>query len=635
MKTTPALPEWCQKSYLGHGLMDENGAWLCLNPALLNIFQRPAGEFLGKRFDDILGPASREVFRKAWEDVASGALPSRCMDLEFPAPDGGRLFTDVFLTNFDEAPGLMMFQMLNITRHKETEIALARANGRLHLTAAVAGMGYWEFNFKTQTQHWDDGVFRIYGIRREDFTGRWDTYVHPEDLARGERVVLDVLKNGDSGEQRFRAVRPDGAIRHVHSIFTVERDADGAPSLMTGINFDITDSVVAKETEVRNEASLRLILENLPFPVITASTRAEDEMTLINKEFTRLLGYTLEDMPSAMAWLAKAYPDEGYRKMVVDWWRDAMVVAAKGSGLIENAEFIVTAKDGTRYDIIFNATLVGQFLVVAMRDATEQKKSAAALEAAYKNESILRAQAEQAAKAKVRFLAGVSHEIRTPISALVNISQSMLLESEKHSLPPEFLEHLETVRAGGQYLNLILTNLLDVSAAESGYAPVRATAFYLRDWVEDIGVILEPIARSRSVQIIWHLPEDDNEKFTTDSVRLSQILLNLAHNAVKFSVKPGARIWISMSSTGEGALRLSVADEGPGIPADKLEGLFSEFGQIADTPSTDRGVGLGLAVVRQNLDLLGGKITTRALAPSGICFEIELPGLNKSESCAH
>ena len=760
----PTLPEWCRKSYLGHGLLDENGAWICLNPALLNIFQRPAREFLGKRFDEILEPTSREVFRKAWEDVVSGALPSRCMDLEFPAPDGGRLFTDVFLTKFDEAPGVMMLQMLNITRHKETEIALARAKGRLHLTAAVAGMGYWEFDFKTQTEHWDDGVFRIYGIRREDFSGRWDTYVHPEDLAGAEQVVLDVLKNGDSGEQRFRALRPDGSIRHVHSIFTLERDANGEPSLMTGLNFDITDSVFAEESE----ASLRVILDNMPIPVTTSKTSGDGEITLINKEFTRLLGYTaddaptiaklvelnfpdaevqaagmawwrdlvaqskknptparevpfhvkskagefrdflanatvvkdtlilashditerkraeaellesrktleriledmpvpvmvlnaddsfeerhflmanrkfteilgytLEDMPSAMEWAAKAYPNEEYQKMVVDWWRDALEAAAKGSRLVQNVEFQVVAKDGARRDIIFSTTLVGPYIVIAMRDATEQKKAAAALEAAYKNESILRAQAEQAAKAKVRFLAGVSHEIRTPISALVNISQSMLLESEKHSLPPEFLEHLATVRSGGQYLNLILTNLLDVSAAESGHAPVRATTFYLRDWVEDIGAILEPIARSRSVQIVWHLPEDDNEKFTTDSVRLTQILLNLAHNAVKFSVKHGSRIWISMSSTGEGVLRLSVADEGPGIPADKLEGLFSEFGQSADTPSTDRGVGLGLAVVRQNLDLLGGKISTRPLAPSGICFEIELPGLKKSsESCA-
>lgn len=760
----PALPEWCQKSYLGHGLLNSQRVWMSINQPACDTIRRHIGDVIGKTLEEMLEEQSLKIFRKAWTDVVSGTLPSRCMDLEFVAPSGGRIFTDLFITKFDDADGLMMVQILNITRHKETEIALAKAKGRLHLTAAVAGMGYWEYDFKTQTQHWDDGVFRIYGIQREDFSGRWDTYVHPEDLAGADQVVLDVLKNGDSGEQRFRALRPDGSIRHVNSIFTVERDANGEPSRMTGINFDVTDSVVAEESE----ASLRMILDNMPIPVTTSKTSGEGEITLINKEFTRLLGYTaddaptiaklvelnfpdaevqaagmawwrnlvaqskanptpardvpfhvkskagefrdflanatvvkdtlilashditerkrgeaelfesrktleriledmpmpvivldaaepyedrhflmvnrkfteilgytIEDMPSGVAWEAKAYPNEEYRKMVVGWWQDALEAAAKGSGLVENAEFQIVAKDGTRRDIIFSTTLVGPYIVIAMRDATEQKKAAAALEAAYKNESILRAQAEQAAKAKVRFLAGVSHEIRTPISALVNISQSMLLESEKHSLPPEFLEHLATVRSGGQYLNLILTNLLDVSAAESGHAPVRPTTFYLRDWVEDIGAILEPIARSRSVQIVWNLPEDDNEKFTTDSVRLTQILLNLAHNAVKFSVKPGSCIWISISNAGEGKLRLSVADEGPGIPADKLEGLFREFGQSdTDTPSADRGVGLGLAVVRQNLDLLGGKISTRALAPSGICFEIELPGLKKPEACA-
>lgn len=766
----PALPDWCRRSKMGHGLLDAAGVWICLNPALGYILRRPAEEFLGKSFDEFLEPSSREVFRKAWEDVVSGALPSRCMDLKFPATDGGRLFTDVFLTRFDEAPGVMMLQVVNITRHKETETELAQAKGRLHLTATVAGLGFWEYDFKTDSQNWDDGIFRIYGIRREDFSGRWETYVHPEDVGRAERVVQGVLKNGDSGEQRFRAVRPDGSIRHVHSIFTIERDARGEPLRMTGLNSDITDSVVAQETEERNEASLRMILDNMPIPVTTSRTTGDGEMTLINKEFTRLLGYTIddaptiaklmelnfpdskvqargmawwrdliaqskenptpardvpfhvkskdgefrdflanatvvkdtlilashditerlraesdlqesrktlqriledmpvpvmvldssgpfedryflmvnrkfteilgytleEDMPSAMAWVAKAYPDAEYRKMVVDWWRDALEAAVKGSGLVENVEFQVVAKDGTRRDIIFSTTLVGSYIVIAMRDATEQKKSAAALESAYQKESILRAEAELAAKAKVRFLAGVSHEIRTPISALVNISQSMLLESEKHNLPSEFLEHLETVRAGGQYLNLILTNLLDVSAAESGHAPVRPTPFYLRDWVEDIGAILEPIARSRSVRIDWSLPEDDNEMFMTDPVRLSQILLNLAHNAVKFSIKPGSRIWISISAAGEGTLRLSVADEGPGIPPEKLEGLFREFGQSdTETNSSDRGVGLGLAVVRQNINLLGGKISTRPLVPCGICFEIELPRLKKcTESCA-
>jgi PAS domain S-box-containing protein len=511
VKTTPALPEWCWKSYLGHGLLDANGVWVCLNPALCNLFQRPAGEFLGRRLDEFLAEPSREVFRKAWEDMASGAHPSRCMDLEFPARNVRRLFTDVFLTTFDEVPGTMMLQILNITRHKETEKELAQA----------------------------------------------------------------------------------------------------------------------QETQERNEASLRMILDNLPIPVITSRTTGDGEITLINKEFTRLLGYTLEDMPSAMAWAAKAYPEEEYRKMVVDWWRDTLANAANIKKPIENVEFFVMGKDGVTRDILFHTTLVGGLIVIAMQDVTAQKKAAAELEAAYRVESTLRSEAERIALARSRFLAGVSHEIRTPISALVNLSQSLLMESEKYVLPEEFVEHLEKVRAGGQYLNLILTNLLDLSAAGSGHTPVRPQNFYLRDWVEDIGALIEAIARGRSTEIIWSLPEDENEKFSTDAVRLSQILLNLAQNAVKFSTKPNARIWISISKKGS-SLELSVADEGPGIPPGKLDELFKEFGQSdTNTNIMDRGVGLGLAVVRQNVSLLGGGISTRPVEPSGICFEITVPELHK------
>ena len=203
------------------------------------------------------------------------------------------------------------------------------------------------------------------------------------------------------------------------------------------------------------------------------------------------------------------------------------------------------------------------------------------------------------------------------------------MESEKHALPEEFLEHLEKVRAGGQYLNLILTNLLDLSAAGSGHTPVRPKSFYLRDWVDDIGAIIEAIARGRSTEIIWCLPEDENEKFSTDAVRLSQILLNLAQNAVKFSVKPNARVWISISKKGS-SLELSITDEGPGIPPGKLDELFKEFGQSdTNTNLMDRGVGIGLAVVRQNVSLLGGGISARPVEPSGICFEITVPELHK------
>ena len=637
MKTTPALPEWCWKSYLGHGLLDANGAWICLNPALLNIFQRPAEDFVGRRLNENLDESNHEVFRKAWEDVVSGALPSRCMDLEFPAPDGGRLFTDVFLTKFEEFPGTMMVQMLNITRHKENEIELAQAKEAIERNAASLRMILDNMPIPVTTSRTTgDGEMtlinkeftRLLGYTIEDAPTIARlvelNFPDPEVQAQGMAWWRDLVAHSKDNPTPARGVpfhvrANDGKYRDFSANATVVGDT------LILASHDITELLESRK-------NLEWMLENIPVPALVVDLAVPYEsqtFLLLNRKITETFGYSIEDTPSSRVWMESAYPDATYRTMVLDWWRDALKEAGNGDGMVKDAEFHLIAKDGTRRDVVYNGYLAGTFLVLTLRDITEQKKAAAELEAAYRTESILRSEAERIALARSRFLAGVSHEIRTPISALVNLSQSLLMESEKYALPEEFLEHLEKVRAGGQYLNLILTNLLDLSAAGSGHTPVRPQNFYLRDWVEDIGALIEAIARGRSTEIIWSLPEDENEKFSTDAVRLSQILLNLAQNAVKFSVKPNARIWISISKKGS-SLDLSITDEGPGIPPGKLDELFKEFGQSdTNTNLMDRGVGLGLAVVRQNVSLLGGGILARPVEPSGICFEITVPELHK------
>ena len=637
MKTTPALPEWCWKSYLGHGLLDANGAWICLNPALLNIFQRPAEDFVGRRLNENLDESNHEVFRKAWEDVVSGALPSRCMDLEFPAPDGGRLFTDVFLTQFEEFPGAMMLQILNITRHKENEIELAQAKEAIERNASSLRMILDNMPIPVTTSRTTgDGEMtlinkeftRLLGYTIEDAPTIARlvelNFPDPEVQAQGMAWWRDLVAHSKDNPTPARGVpfhvrANDGKYRDFSANATVVGDT------LILASHDITELLESRK-------NLEWMLENIPVPALVVDLAVPYEsqtFLLLNRKITETFGYSIEDTPSSRVWMESAYPDATYRTMVLDWWRDALKEAGNGDGMVKDAEFHLIAKDGTRRDVVYNGYLAGTFLVLTLRDITEQKKAAAELEAAYRTESTLRSEAERIALARSRFLAGVSHEIRTPISALVNLSQSLLMESEKYALPEEFLEHLEKVRAGGQYLNLILTNLLDLSAAGSGHTPVRPQNFYLRDWVEDIGALIEAIARGRSTEIIWSLPEDENEKFSTDAVRLSQILLNLAQNAVKFSVKPNARIWISISKKGS-SLELSITDEGPGIPPGKLDELFKEFGQSdTNTNLMDRGVGLGLAVVRQNVSLLGGGILARPVEPSGICFEITVPELHK------
>jgi PAS domain S-box-containing protein len=147
----------------------------------------------------------------------------------------------------------------------------------------------------------------------------------------------------------------------------------------------------------------------------------------------------------------------------------------------------------------------------------------------------LRREAENAHEAKSLFLARMSHEIRTPLSALVSLSQAMWMRGEKHAFDPDFTPFLNRVRSGGQYLNLILRNVLNISAAESGRVPVKAGDFYVADWVADIQNILDPIAEYYRGHIDWRVPEDDEARWCTDQMRLTQIALNLCENALKYS----------------------------------------------------------------------------------------------------
>ena len=240
-----------------------------------------------------------------------------------------------------------------------------------------------------------------------------------------------------------------------------------------------------------------------------------------------------------------------------------------------------------------------------------------------------RVEAEQklaeALEAKGQFLAKMSHEIRTPLSALVSLAQAMWMRGEEQALDPKFTQFLNRVRSGGQYLNLLLRNVLNVSAAESGRAPVKVSEFYVADWVGEVRNILAPIAEYHRSRIEWTMPSDDEVRFRTDQLRLTQIALNLGENALKFSAGQDAPVRIAVDKVGD-SLRLIVEDHGPGIPPDMTKAVFEEFSQAgAEVSPLDEGVGLGLAVVRINSELLGGTVHVQAVEPHGTRFLLEIP----------
>jgi signal transduction histidine kinase len=347
-----------------------------------------------------------------------------------------------------------------------------------------------------------------------------------------------------------------------------------------------------------------------------------------------LFGFGTDEVKNVTQATERLYPDPEMRRRNIAW-REGAAARARETGRAVNAvELLAMGAGGKWIHVISSTTMVGDKMLVSMEDITTRKAAEEALARSLENERRLRSEAEaareaaeRADKAKSLFLASMSHEVRTPLTSLIALARVFCLESAKLRLPESFAELLEQIQSGGEYLNLILTNLLEVSAQEAGKSRVAAEEFFVADWASDIGNILGPIAAANGVELELRGPSNGEARFRTDPMRLSQILLNLGHNAIKFSGGGGRTVRVGISLRG-GKFEMSVRDEGPGIDPARLPSLFGEFEQSeVKGPRHDRGVGLGLAVVARNAELLGGKVRARNVEPTGMEFTVVIPPL--------
>ena len=350
----------------------------------------------------------------------------------------------------------------------------------------------------------------------------------------------------------------------------------------------------------------------------------------LSPQFVEMFGVAREALlgdPSILA--SRIHPEDAARLAAANTeafatgkafhWDGRVVVDGVAKWFVIHSNPRVAPDGVTVWDGVVNDITARMEAERRLADALENEKRLRA------EADALRREAEKADAAKGLFLAKMSHEIRTPLSALVSLSQAMWMRGEQQQLDPDFTEFLNRVRSGGQYLNLLLRNVLGVSAAKSGRVPVSASEFYLADWVEGIRNILDPIAEYHCGRIEWIMPADDEARCRTDPMRLTQIALNLGENALKFGTGKGIPVRIAVDKVGE-RLRLVVEDRGPGMAPDMWQSVFAEYSQADNRVSPrDEGVGLGLAVVRINTDLLGGTVHVDSLDPHGSRFWVEIP----------
>jgi signal transduction histidine kinase len=226
-------------------------------------------------------------------------------------------------------------------------------------------------------------------------------------------------------------------------------------------------------------------------------------------------------------------------------------------------------------------------------------------------------QAQDADRYKSEFLSTVSHELRTPLNALLGFSEVLLAEIEG-PLTDGQREDLRMIRASGEHLLSLFNNVLDFSALASGRIQLKLERVEVREVLDEVAALLEGQRQGKPVAIVVSVP-DFLPEIDADPTRLRQVIMNLGTNALKFTQR--GEVSLSASFNGR-AVAISVRDTGSGIAEEDLPQLFREFSQLGTREQRRRGSGLGLSIVKELVELHGGKIEVHSERGRGSTFTV-------------
>lgn len=566
----------------------------------------------GEQLVALTHPEDRERVRALW---GAGAEPVDRFEIEFRVvrADGDVRWIKAVGRMERDARGAPLRQVglsWDITEQKRADIALRESEAQLRRALEAARMVSWEWDLERGTRHAIGDDLAVLG----ESPGSIDTAktrVHPDDLARHLADIDRAIATGESYQSEFRVIWPDGSVHWLLSRGTPMRDAADKVVRLSGLVWDITARKQAEDALVESRRLQELAIEGAGLNIWEIDLRSGIRhggprdidfygfSPRTHKDFARIVDP--EDAARLDAAMQRAIAGEGSYEVeygVCKPCGQRRWFSALGQ-LVRDPDGRPDKLVGVTYDI------------TARRE--QAQAMAKALEAA-----------EQASRAKSSFLAATSHELRTPMNAVLGMTR-LLVDTD---LDARQRELLDTIRSSGDLLLRLINDVLDFSRIEAGEMPIDTTEFDTLACVESSIEIVAQQAEAKGLDLLLDITPEACRRVRGDPTRVRQILVNVLVNAIKFTDRGEVRLTVQARPVADGRVEFEfqVSDTGIGMSEDLIGQVFLPFRQ-GDGSMTRRhgGTGLGLAICRRLAELMHGDIHAASLPGEGSRFDIRIP----------
>ena len=527
--------------------------------------------------------------------------------------DGSTFFAESnanLLRDAKNNPIGVLYVVRDITERKKAEIELREKEVQYRNLADSGVALIWKAGTDKLCNYFNQPWLKFTGRTLEQELGNgWAEGVHPDDYDHCLKTYSEAFDKREAFRMEYRLRKANGEYSWLMDMGNPNYNINNEFIGYISHCFDISELKQAEDALRKSELKFREMANLLP--QIVFETDTQGNLTYVNNQAFKILGYP-EDYPIIGMSTLNFYTPESRIKAIEN-------IRKKVSGEMETEsnEYIMIRKDGSTFPaLVYSNVELNENRSVGLRgiivDITEQKKTEIQLIKA-------KQEAETANKAKSMFLANMSHEIRTPLNAIIGFSQLM---NRDIALTAHQKDYNNSIIKAGEHLLTLINDILELSKMEAGRTILNPVHVCLPDFLKDMQLIFKEKAAAKHIRLTFETAASLPVNVIVDESKLRQVLINLIGNAIKFTDSGSIVVRSRFDQIDENKTRLNIEiqDSGSGISESEQQNLFKHFVQTSSGIKKGSGTGLGLALSRELVRIMGGEITVSSEVGKGSIF---------------